>query len=83
MPRLKMCRSLSDAMTTGSTSRSKTTGKDLIRNRYSMKDASEKGFGLTTMTERVRMMGGILDLWSQEGKGTRITFSIPVEKGRD
>ncbi|KAF0219146.1 MAG: PAS/PAC sensor signal transduction histidine [Geobacteraceae bacterium] len=56
-------------------------GKGFDLKQASMKDVSEKGLGLTTMTERVRMMGGNLDLWSQEGKGTRITFSIPVEKG--
>jgi signal transduction histidine kinase len=43
-----------------------------------MKAASEKGLGLATMSERVRAAGGTLDLWSQEGKGTRITFSIPI-----
>jgi signal transduction histidine kinase len=48
-----------------------------------MKAASEKGLGLTTMSERVKVAGGILELWSREGKGTRITFSIPIEKGGD
>jgi len=46
-----------------------------------MKAAFERGFGVATMGERVRMAGGILDLQSQEGKGTRITFSIPIGKG--
>jgi len=45
------------------------------------KDAFKKGLGLGTMTERMRMMGRDLDLWSRVGKGTRITFSIPVEQG--
>lgn len=44
-----------------------------------MKDASEKGFGLTTLNERVGIMGGTLDLWSRKGEGTRITFCIPME----
>jgi signal transduction histidine kinase len=47
----------------------------------SVKDAPEKGLGLATMTERMRMMGGVIELWSRKGEGTRITFSIPVEKG--
>jgi signal transduction histidine kinase len=46
-----------------------------------MKASSERGFGLATMSERVRMAGGILDLRSEEGKGTRITFSIPIANG--
>jgi signal transduction histidine kinase len=41
----------------------------------------EKGLGLAIIGERVRMLGGSLDLWSQEGKGARISFSIPIEKG--
>ena len=47
----------------------------------SMKDASEKGLGLATMAERMRMIGGEFNLWSREGSGTRVTFSIPVGKG--
>ncbi len=49
--------------------------------RESMKAASEKGLGLVTMSERVRVAGGIFELWSREGEGTRITFSIPIGKG--
>jgi len=45
------------------------------------KDAPSKGLGLIAMEERVRMMGGELEIWSQEGKGTRISFSVPVAKG--
>jgi PAS domain S-box-containing protein len=42
---------------------------------------AKKGLGLTIIEERIRMLGGALDLWSEEGKGTRISFSIPIEKG--
>ncbi|MDH4219426.1 MAG: PAS domain S-box protein [Candidatus Aminicenantes bacterium] len=47
------------------------------------KEASEKGLGLTTMKERARMLGGSLDLWSEKGKGTRITLSIPINAGEN
>lgn len=40
---------------------------------------AEKGLGLTTMSERIKILGGDFDLWSRIGLGTRITFSIPVE----
>ncbi|CAG1016387.1 sensor histidine kinase [Geobacter sp.] len=56
-------------------------GKGFDLKQASVKNAPEKGLGLATMTERVRMMDGVFDLWSQTGKGTRITFSIPVGKG--
>ena len=41
----------------------------------------EKGMGCATMQERVRMLGANLDIWSQEGVGTRVTFTIPIDKG--
>ncbi len=45
------------------------------------KNPSEKGLGLATMNERARMLGGSFLLWSEEGEGTRIRFTIPLEKG--
>ncbi len=43
------------------------------------RDAFERGVGLKTMSERVRMMGGAFELWSRQGEGTRIYFSLPIE----
>ncbi len=37
-----------------------------------------RGMGLASMEERARMLGGELHLWSEMGKGTRISFSIPL-----
>jgi signal transduction histidine kinase len=56
-------------------------GKGFDRNSVSMRDVHRKGLGLDILNERIRMLGGQLDLWSQEGKGTRITFNIPLKEG--
>jgi len=48
----------------------------------SRRGISERGLGLTAMAERARMAGGNLILRSREGKGTQITFTIPVKKSR-
>ncbi|OGP91992.1 MAG: hypothetical protein A2156_16240 [Deltaproteobacteria bacterium RBG_16_48_10] len=50
-------------------------GFDLMR--VISKDMTKRGLGLTTMEERVRMLGGHFALRSEEGKGTRINFRIP------
>jgi PAS domain S-box-containing protein len=38
-----------------------------------------RGIGIAAMQERMRILGGTLDVWSQEGSGTQINGSIPVE----
>jgi signal transduction histidine kinase len=48
--------------------------------RSSRKGPGEIGLGLATMKGRARMLGGVLDIWTQEGKGTRITLSIPIKR---
>jgi signal transduction histidine kinase len=41
----------------------------------------EKGMGLAAMAERAHMFGATFHIWSQLGKGTRISLKIPLEKG--
>ncbi len=43
--------------------------------------AAPKGLGLLAMAERVRILGGSLTIWSQENRGTRITFTLSVSQG--
>jgi PAS domain S-box-containing protein len=45
-------------------------------------DPRIKGLGLAAMYERTRMLGGSLDIWSEEGAGTCITFTVPLDDGR-
>ena len=45
-----------------------------------MKITIERGLGLASMAERVQMLGGVFDLSSETGKGTRIGFSIPIKR---
>ncbi|MGA1792172.1 MAG: PAS domain S-box protein [bacterium] len=42
------------------------------------RDPDKKGIGLAAMCERIRMLGGSPDIWSKEGTGTKITFTIPL-----
>jgi len=39
-----------------------------------------RGLGLPIMHQRTRMLGGSLDLMSEQGKGTQITLMIPIRK---
>jgi signal transduction histidine kinase len=39
----------------------------------------QKGIGLTAMSERVKMLGGRVDIQSDIGRGTTVAFTIPIE----
>jgi signal transduction histidine kinase len=40
-------------------------------------ESVKRKVGLVAMAERVNMMGGSLTIWSREGRGARITFTVP------
>lgn len=44
------------------------------------KHPEARGFGLFNMDERVRLIGGSLDVKSKEGEGTRILLRIPLDR---
>ena len=41
-------------------------------------NARGKGLGLAILDERVKMLRGSFNVWSEEGKGIRISFTIPA-----
>jgi len=41
---------------------------------------SKKTLGLLAMEERVKILGGSFELWSQQDQGTRVSFTIPLEE---
>ena len=45
---------------------------------FNMNDVSRESFGLKSMTHRARMIGAKLGVRSEEGKGTRVSVSLPV-----
>jgi len=46
------------------------------------KTAGERGMGLASIEERVRMFDGTCEIWSQPGIGTRVSFVLPVEQAK-
>ena len=53
-------------------------GRGFDVNTTTLRDGRGKGLGLAILDERVKLLGGQWDIWSQEGKGTRVSFHIPA-----
>ena len=56
-------------------------GKGFDLKQVEARNPAERSLGLVAMDERARMLGGLLEISGEEGKGTSITFSIPIDKG--
>ncbi len=53
-------------------------GKGFNTDRFTHGSSVGKNLGLATISERINMLGGRLAVSSREGKGTRLSFSVPV-----
>lgn len=42
------------------------------------RQGSHRCIGIAAMQERVRMLGGYIDIWSEESYGTRVIFTLPI-----
>lgn len=56
-------------------------GKGFCVQEAFMRNPGIKGLGLAAMHERIRMLGGLLYILSNEGTGTKIIFSVPLFLG--
>jgi PAS domain S-box-containing protein len=61
----------------------KDNGKGFEMRKVIARKFDKKGVGLTAMKERMHMLGGSFDVVSQPGKGTCITFSVPIEDKKE
>ena len=55
-------------------------GRGFDVKRETAKASAERGLGLYAMEERARMLGGLLEVWSEEGGGAGIAVSVPGER---
>jgi signal transduction histidine kinase len=57
-------------------------GKGFDLEKTGARPVTQKGLGLAIMEERVGILGGHFEIWSEEGKGTQISFQIPKTQCR-
>lgn len=38
------------------------------------------GLGIPSIKERVRILGGSINIWSKKGEGTRVSFIVPIKR---
>jgi signal transduction histidine kinase len=55
-------------------------GKGFDIRSVNQRPAAERGMGLLAIAERTRMLGGSLQIVSQTGQGTRISFSLTIHQ---
>ena len=53
-------------------------GKGFDVNAPVTKEPGKRGMGLAAMHERARMLNGSFTMWSEKGKGTRMTLCVPA-----
>ncbi len=56
-------------------------GKGFDMERIRSGTFEKRGLGLATMQERARMLGGEIKMETRPGCGTRLQFTVPVDKG--
>lgn len=54
------------------------TGSGSTRARW-ITEGSARGLGLFSVRERLRLIGGTVDIRSERGSGTRVSFSAPED----
>lgn len=52
-------------------------GRGFSKQEQEKKPVEHRGIGLTVMAERVKMLNGSMEVHTQPGQGTRITFTLP------